>query len=1405
MEASDVPLSANSKAIVQCTDPDNLYERLEPRLAARSPLRNLHWKAPNRPLRSIPSLNIALTREDKSTGAQSSVRRHQIPGLRETPYVKVYLVRCDDKETYKEKVKKEVRQWVKTQTSSGDSKSSTKSQEGHDASEWLVLHVVLPNTPAASQPKSSKHISLEATESTDSVNSKSKWPGKSSSTIYDKLRADFSSSKSGIGRVAQVRLLEPGDKSTALTPAEVEEQWHDLVDSLKSCILRSFDARVAQYESDIRERDSQRHLPGWNFCTFFVLKEGLAKGFENLGLLEDGLAVYDELSLGLDALVKDQSRAEENDDSGALLTFSKDTKTLLRAALDSDGHRSRTTTSDNPFDIKDILTADRAHFPFDVDGKDYRHLILTNDVSALDLRIYLFTREIEILNRQAVSDSSKAHPSKHTANPGILASLIERSTQFISLAGRSLHTELYHAWGGHEGLSGNELAHQRNVIGNIVSTWQWRAVMQILSQTLPTLGLLAEHHTETLSLDALELSEEHDSDYEQSYDLDAGTRRMSLQPGLRSSSRERSQERNKRNSVMPNGSVSRHSMMSQPSYRQLALWVSKLILTARHIIESLETSKAFFTSLKRSAFEVAEAGQAPAVPNGVTSAGDEEHDSSKSEPLAGLDSITLRDAASSRQHLIALYTLLSVLAFRALHGTNNRATSRQILANLAEMEIFQGRNNLAARYLKSLLSPLPRFSYNPSEGHLLRMYAACLKTLDRPSEYTKCLISCLHHTRQLPHASQQTDQSYIDSLFQTLSTTPPMTLPASSLFHVSAVSRTISPLSDKDGFSVSVHLSCISGTTTPLIQTIKMRLVSTENADPRFIVLASREEVSVSGAGTTVSLESSVSTHGWYLPNELEVSIGNLRLLHHFKPDAEDESSRSENVLNPQSAVVPILVYPSSRNFAIKVYPFPSTHLAEVRRLLLQLRPGANSVTQCKLRLRTGTAGLRLNIHDSRLVGKAKPSAQFSTAREGDVWLMVVNDMAAESIIDIEIPYTMESASEPAVALRFEASYDTEHGSFTFHDLLTVKVILPVTVNVQDIARVDRMYSKFTITPLTMVPLRLINCKLEPTELYDVVTGGSFDLPLVIFPKQPANWTVCLKPQSAEAQRKGGRLTLVVDFQSLDGIIFALLETCFTREMIKTSHGYAARLLASHLVERIRTSWTEQDVEVAGLLQEFELWKFEDMDWPSVLCAFDRSARKTIEAWLREWHAQTPPLEFSSIKIPQRQLKLFVDVPPRPPLVSVCLNIQQGMITNHAAIVGQPLVAELVVGLEDQDQAAMQASFELVAPADSWLVGGRRKGNVQLTEQPARIPIVLFPRHLGHLLLPSINMRCRKRVQGTAVEEWNDVVCEIYNPGHARSILITPDLRSTSVAVFGTVPDEGTGRLIASEGRGGVG
>ena len=88
-------------------------------------------------------------------------------------------------------------------------------------------------------------------------------------------------------RCSYIRIVDPDGPSSDL--------WASFIEKMKESILASFDMQVLQIQEDTRRLDMQRHMPGWNYCTFFILKEGLAQAFEIMTLYEDALIQYDEL------------------------------------------------------------------------------------------------------------------------------------------------------------------------------------------------------------------------------------------------------------------------------------------------------------------------------------------------------------------------------------------------------------------------------------------------------------------------------------------------------------------------------------------------------------------------------------------------------------------------------------------------------------------------------------------------------------------------------------------------------------------------------------------------------------------------------------------------------------------------------------------------------------------------------------------------------------------------------------------------------------------------------------------------------------------------------------------------------------------------------------------------------
>ncbi|KIP08175.1 hypothetical protein PHLGIDRAFT_88626 [Phlebiopsis gigantea 11061_1 CR5-6] len=291
------------------------WKQVHAALQSQLPLRNFHWKSVSRPtIRTIQELAVNLVAVDAIRDEHTS----QIPQtILEKPLLNAYIVVCEDTETYKNTVKKQIKDWHITA-------SQRKNQE------WLIIHIVRPDTKTAG----ARLFQMKA-------------------TVLDKIKADFNLDKKD--RCVQLVWSPDHDNPAA---------WADLIGKVKDGILSAFDNAMTQREDEIRRSESQRQMPGWNFCTYFILKESLASSFEGMSLHEEALLTYDELEALFFHVMRDKNMSwfgtfaspSRQDDSAPLLSISK---------------------------------------------KPYRDLILANSISVFDFRVYLLARQCALLSSLA--------------------------------------------------------------------------------------------------------------------------------------------------------------------------------------------------------------------------------------------------------------------------------------------------------------------------------------------------------------------------------------------------------------------------------------------------------------------------------------------------------------------------------------------------------------------------------------------------------------------------------------------------------------------------------------------------------------------------------------------------------------------------------------------------------------------------------------------------------------------------------------------------------------------------------------------------------------------------------------------------------------------------------------------
>lgn len=804
--------------LVEYFDPHNVYELLKPGLIPRLPLHNLHWQSHSGPLRSIDTLHIELvaggkppeeakpaapkpsaeTKDDgfqtQAVGGQTEAaettetqpaptkttagRRHQIPGLRRTPYLKVLLVRCDDNESYKNTVRSEVREWIKEHTPSTGSKKASN-QENHDAYEWLILHVIIPNTTAATQPRSTGK-----TEGSTEKTSTSRWRT-GSTPLMEKFRSDFNSSSKGApDRVAQIRIGindVPYDMLPRVVPAvpsgyseneqDAERAWNELVTKFKNLILSSFDQRVTQYEEDIKEKDTQRTLPGWNFCTFFILKEGLAMGFENVGLVEDALVGYDELNVGLDLVLAEQAETGEPEShGGAMLPYTEDLKQLARKAMYE-------TSDSNDEEAVDLQSTEKAatevdDIPISAAKKAYRDMILANKVSVFDFRCYIFSRQISLLLRQAnasvtreqilarlkeqqesvlhgVAPMAKATPHKEddTENLGVLAEVCQRTLEFVpSLSNVMRHDIITSLSADSKGSETEFSPDEFQIIDNIVSSFAFSIAQQILAQTT----------TKALPIPPSSLPPTDTAEQKASIPEP----KTMMHPARNSSLNERSPRHPPspgfpgpgRGAGTPSGD-DQNTPFLKVGIEELAAGRAELYMMSRSILQRLGKIRGWSTGWD----------EAPIVPDSGIEVMEEisldddnndsnDNDSTESEKKSnrgttpasgGIRSQLLISATENSQDFYRLYEILTDKALRHYTVADQQSTVQSAIADLAVLKFFMKEYAVAKSYFDKALQFFGESGWSMIELSMLVMYLRCLSERNANLEYVRAALQLL--------------------------------------------------------------------------------------------------------------------------------------------------------------------------------------------------------------------------------------------------------------------------------------------------------------------------------------------------------------------------------------------------------------------------------------------------------------------------------------------------------------------------------------------------------------------------------------------------------------------------------------------------------------------------------------
>ncbi|KAI8628080.1 cis-golgi transport protein particle complex subunit [Xylariaceae sp. FL1651] len=1450
---------STSKVTVEYFDPHDVYKLLAPGLVPRLPLRNLNWQSHAGPLRSIETLHVELVPSgdknplslpiaspppsqrvdsdgfqtqigaaatqsnetvDQSTNRNSTpARRHQIPGLRQTPYLKVLLVRCDDNDSYKGHVRQEIRDWIKTNTSPSAAKK-VNTAENHDAFEWLIVHVVIPNTVAATQPRKS-----DTSSGTEKPSATSRWrPG--SSTLLEKLRSDFnSSSKSAMDRVSQIRIGVndvPYDLLPRVVPAvpsgyteteqETENAWTDLIAKFRSLILSSFDMRVTQYEEDIKEKDAQRSLPGWNFCTFFILKEGLARGFESVGLVEDALVVYDELSVGLDMVIKDQDLGTSGSAANALLTYTED---LKQGAL-----RAKAAISGTDYDEEDELvdlqssrspeTQPKESYddiPISSNKKPYRDLIVANNVSIFDFRCYIFARQIALLLRLGNAWSTReelvaklkeqresvlhgvaprAPPPKHKENEQedlpMLAEICRRTLEFIPSVSQVMRKDVLCALSDMSKAAVPTDTITGEVVDNLVASFVFSIAQQILAQTstkalpIPSSSLEPPDGHEPKAAIPEPKTMMHPA---RSSSLNvrpggAGLPRPPLSPNVFPGGRRLSMSDRE-------GAA---SSFLKVGLEDLAARRAELYALSRNILEESGKKRGWSdgwahvpvisesTMINMVDIDLGEDDSTPAQRAG-----------NQPVSILGIDNKLLSTALDSSEDFYRLYEILTDKALRHYTVANYTHSIQTSMADLAVLKYHLGDYSSAASYFWRSTPFFGESGWSLLELSMLIMYSKCLKNLERKDEYVKVLLKLLskaavaeNDRRQAKSAFQNGMKDYpeseaisgfLDDLLLEVKTLPSeVRIPLSNFFSSIEIDGT--PEYDEGRDSLSLQMKLNSLLVDDLnIDIAKVRIASATSKPPKEIWLKQEGPITIRPGKSSLKLRSNASIPGSYEVDKIDLIAGRLCL--HFERGLGYPSDRTSNLLKSPF----VSIYHRADTFDVRLYPSKHIQLDRNNSVDIELDSGWNNLNNAEIRVKAATGGLRLLTSEAKCL---PPPFEFSRPPEGGVFC--ISSIPQRTTMRIRFPYTLEQET-PNISIRIEVHYETEHGSYTFSKTPTAHTSLALGVNVQDVFKHDALFSRFTVSTASASPLRLLNSELLESGVFESNFGVPPMSPLMIFPRQPASMLYKIKRKTGVKHNSEAPKTMYLrlHYSVLRDEVEALIERSLVKALDDTPLRPLSRLLISSVLPLLRNYLTGIELERTAILGFIHTSFLAELDCPRIFKGLGKNESgidlsKSLASFLQVWQAENPILTLPTPSLAEPSTILIpVDIPsvaivhtanirlqPLPAAPVSSLDIVTPTVCTHQLL---PAILHLKwtriwdTATPPLEQSDLEFSYELLAPQDAWLLGGRRKGHFIIpapasnderhssssVDTEAEIPILLIPLREGWLPYPSVEIR----------------------------------------------------------------
>jgi len=563
----------------------------------------------------------------------------------------------------------------------------------------------------------------------------------------------------------------------------------------------------------------------------------LAQAFEAIGLTEDALLGYDELAVGLDSTIGDQLLVGAT--TSQLLTKTASLHALLTKTMHA-GDAEDDATDSQP--------------PLTTETKDYRGLIVSNQISVFDFRCYIFLRQMELLlklarlvpnpqnSRTTLSTLSPDNVANKNQDATPLAELSQRAARFASLIGRTLQDDLADIE------ASSNMPEQNHRIDATVASWTFGFIQQILDETI----------TSAIASPASMQDSKSKSEPVRHYSYPR--RQSSLLTGKEEISPSIAEE----GLFLQDLDLEAIETIQNGELANAAACRADLVLRQRRLLEQLGDQFGW-----RAGSLLANTQSDSGTPGPEKSANPRRINTLFATP-------ELRLALASRDNYRHLYELLSDHAAWYYAIAGRKKSAEQLIINQALLKFDDGDYAAAVTYFSKLAKTYGLTDWQGLELSILEKYGECLKLLKRKDELVRVRLTILARSaitgRQRPNRRRvhkevssrfsgiggaTSSGPFAQLVSEAKELTYDVTAPLTKYFNLLQIDKVIELAPQGDGFRLSITIQQLFSEQV-MLDEAKVQLVQISEDGNHEIWLQAGESILSNGELARLSFTSNV-------------------------------------------------------------------------------------------------------------------------------------------------------------------------------------------------------------------------------------------------------------------------------------------------------------------------------------------------------------------------------------------------------------------------------------------------------------------------------------------------------------------------------------------------------------------